>query len=111
MVAIFAASSLPDVPDLPAGLGGGTGHFIGYALLSALAFRAFARAEWRGLTPRAAWQAFALACFYGITDEYHQSFVRNRYPSVEDWLVDALGAAFGIAMVLMVRRVRASRAR
>lgn len=40
-----------------------------------------------------------LCLFYGLTDEYHQSFVAGRTPDVADLRHDGLGAA--LAMVLI----------
>jgi VanZ family protein len=113
MALIFAASSLSTVPSLPGGLAGGTGHFIGYTLLSALAMRAFARGRWSGITGARGWQAVALSALYGVTDEFHQSMVPGRDPSVADWCVDTLGAVVGAALVIaaarLVNRRRADR--
>ena len=105
MAAIFYASSLTDVPGLPGGLSNYTGHFIGYALLGMLALRGFARARWHGLSMRAAIWAVALSAAYGITDEFHQSFVPGRQSTVEDWVADALGAVTGVVLVMLMARV------
>jgi VanZ family protein len=104
MGAIFALSSLSTVPSLPGGLTDYTGHFIGYTLLSALAIRGFARARWSGVNGRSAWQAVVMSSLYGITDEFHQSFVPGRNPSVADWCADTLGACVGVGLVIAVAR-------
>ncbi len=64
------------------------GHFLGYGLLG-LAYR-------RGfkLDRRRTWQAWLLALVYAATDEFHQSFVAGRHPSILDVLLfDGTGAA------------------
>jgi VanZ family protein len=104
MAAIFAASSLSTKPDLPGGLSDSTGHFIGYTLLGALAIRGFAQGRWRGVTGRSAWQAVVMSSLYGVTDEFHQSFVPGRSPSVEDWCVDTLGALTAVVLVMAAAR-------
>ena len=104
MAVIFSASSMSSVPSLPGGLSDYTGHFIGYALLGALAIRGFAQSRWRGMTPRAAWQAVLLSSAYGVTDEIHQGFVPGRSPSVLDWCADSLGAITGAGLVLLLAR-------
>jgi VanZ family protein len=101
MAAIFAASSMSDVPSLPGGLSDYTGHFIGYTLLAVLAIRGFARARWNGVNGRAAWQAVVMSSLYGVTDEIHQSFVPDRTPSVADWCVDTIGACVGVGLVMV----------
>jgi VanZ family protein len=105
MAAIFAASSMTAVPDMPGGLNNYTGHMIGYGLLGGLAFRAFAGATWRGLTTRAAVRAVLLSSAYGVTDEFHQSFVPNRTPDVHDWLADTAGALIVVLALLVLARL------
>ncbi len=39
--------------------------------------------------------AWAAATFYGITDEFHQSFIPGRDASLADAVADSLGAALG----------------
>ncbi len=34
-----------------------------------------------------------ICLFYGISDEFHQSFIPGRYPSIWDIIADLLGAA------------------
>ena len=111
MIAIFAASSMTDVPDLPGGLSNYTGHLIGYGILGAFAIRAFAGATWSGVTRTAAVRAVALSGAYGVTDELHQMYVANRFPDVRDWIFDLVGAVLAVLAVLAlanaVRRRRA----
>jgi VanZ family protein len=105
MGAIFYASSMTAVPDLPGGLTDKTGHLIGYALLSALAIRGFAGAAWSGVTAGAAVRAVLLSAAYGASDEFHQKFVANRTSDVHDWFADVLGALLGVTIALVAARV------
>ena len=43
--------------------------------------------------------AAALALAYGLTDEYHQTFVPGRAATLKDIIVDGIGA-FSAALVL-----------
>lgn len=54
---------------------------------------------------------FALTVLYGASDEVHQAFVTGRTASEQDLGVDALGAALGIAIVLVVDKLWATRQR
>ena len=36
---------------------------------------------------------------YGLSDEWHQSFVPGREPSIGDWLADSLGAVMAVWML------------
>jgi VanZ family protein len=109
MAAIFFASSLTAVPSLPAGLSNYTGHLVGYAVLGALAVRGFAGAAWAGVTPGAVWRAVLLASAYGVTDEWHQVFVPNRFAGADDCLADTAGALVGALAVLAAARALARR--
>jgi len=41
---------------------------------------------------------FLLVALFGLSDEWHQSFVPGRDASVSDWLADLAGAALGLAL-------------
>jgi len=78
-----------------------SGHAIGYALLAAAYWRAFDFRQKRW------WLAWGLAVMYAVTDEFHQSFVPGRNPSMWDVLIfDNLGALVSIALL---RRYKAQR--
>lgn len=73
------------------------GHLVEYGVLAVLL--SYPLRE-RNMTLRTAFVIALLgAVLYGISDEWHQSFVPNRTPSVFDLLVDAVGAT--IALTLM----------
>ncbi|CAG1013677.1 hypothetical protein ANAEL_04770 [Anaerolineales bacterium] len=67
------------------------GHAIGYGLL-ALSYLHFFRYD-----KKRYWLAWLLAVLFSATDEFHQSFVPGRHPSIYDVLIfDNLGAAAGL---------------
>ncbi len=111
MAAIFAFSSLPDPPSAP-GVGDKTQHFAAYAGLGLVTLRATTGGALAGVRAVPAVSAWAIATFYGATDEYHQSFVPGRSSDLADVLADALGAAAAVAgawlsgILLRSRRVR-----
>ena len=106
MAAIFFASSQQDIPDLPGGLSGYTGHFLGYGLLGVLVIRGFAGATWRGVTWRAFVWTVLFCAVYAVTDEWHQSAVPNRFVDPLDWMADVAGAIAGAGVVLAAAHVR-----
>lgn len=75
------------------------GHMVGYALLALLYWRAFdLNREKRGI-------AWLLAVLYAITDEFHQSFVPGRHPSIWDVLIfDNFGALISLWIATRYRK-------
>lgn len=101
MALIFALSSLHEAP-LPPGMTDHFGHSIGYAMLGALLFRALAGARWQGVTIARGVGAVGLSVIYGLSDEWHQSFVPGRSPAWDDVAADFRGALVGAAFVLIL---------
>ena len=75
-----------------------TGHFVEYAVLGLLLWRALdSRLVFGILIPPAQFVAVLLLCaFYATTDEFHQRYVKGREPSVHDVILDSCGAACGL---------------
>lgn len=109
MALIFAFSHRPDLPDvgtLPDALTAVLGHLVAYAVLAGLVWWAVPGLAGR----RRLVVAFAVAVLYGVTDEWHQSFVPGRTPDVLDLVTDAAGAAAGLALAVRLAAARAARA-
>lgn len=104
-LALFIATHLPKeaaVP-LPAQWGDKLLHFSAYMLLALLLATVW---ELAGgvLTIRHLVFAWLAILLYGAFDEISQSFV-GRDCELLDWTADALGAALGLAIFLLLRRV------
>ena len=103
MAGIFLLSSRSHLPDLDGGrdIQSIVGHFVVYAALGGSLAVLLRSLGWSPL--RALLVAIVLATLYGVTDEFHQSFVPNRSTDPKDVLVDLLGATAGAlaAMRLM----------
>ncbi|MBI2836931.1 MAG: VanZ family protein [Acidobacteria bacterium] len=85
MAAIFMLSAMPGGPsELP--IPDYLLHFSVYGILGFLLYRALDGGV-RGVLGAA-----LLGAFYGMTDEFHQSFVPGRDPSLSDWIADAAGS-------------------
>ncbi len=82
-------------------------HVVEFAILAALAYRAFR--TWEGFTSLPAlWGAVvAFTALYGISDEVHQSFIPGRRPSGVDLALDTLGGVVGLALAHALLRGRA----
>lgn len=106
MVALYWASSRPDLTSLPPGVSDKVAHFGAYFVLAALSQRATAGGRWAGVSGRSALAAWAIAAAYGALDEVHQMLTPGRFPAVADWIADALGAAAALVLGLLVAGVR-----
>jgi VanZ family protein len=104
MGALFALSSRPSLG--PAGaIPDWLTHGAAYLLLAWLLCRALAGGLKR-LSPGGAAAALMLATLYGVSDEYHQSFVSGRDASVADVGKDAAGACLGTLLFRRATRRR-----
>lgn len=70
-------------------------HFTEYLILALLTFR-FVRLYQP--IPSAFWVSLLICACYAATDEFHQSFVPGRGPSVRDVMIDTAGAALGLLL-------------
>jgi VanZ family protein len=97
MAVIFWFSSLTQ-PPRPLGVEYTPAHAIGYLGLAVVVVRAIGG----GLPARVGWLRAALALLicvsYGVTDEFHQTFVPGRTADAADLLTDSFGAAIGTAL-------------
>lgn len=64
-------------------------HFLAYFVMGLFAWRAFGHDLVRGRLLFLA--VFSFCSVYGLSDEWHQSFVVGRNSSVLDWLADSTG--------------------
>ncbi|MGC8779503.1 MAG: VanZ family protein, partial [Anaerolineae bacterium] len=88
-------------PDLAPGMPGAeeiAGHLSAYGVLAALVWWALRGA---GSKAPASW-ALLITMLYGATDEFHQSFVPGRTMTVEDLVVDLIGASLALLLVSWV---------
>lgn len=75
-------------------------HGVAFGILAALCAQALEPlGELRSLV-----LAVVLASVYGMTDEFHQTFVEGRTPDVLDWVADTVGAMLFVAGVWFLRR-------
>ncbi|MFK7696204.1 VanZ family protein [Paenibacillus sp. HJGM_3] len=72
------------------------GHFAAYFILSLTFYWALLP---RSLTWGGKGIVLLLCLLYGLSDEYHQSFVADRTPDIMDWRNDGIGAALALAIL------------
>lgn len=108
MAIIFILSSQSDIPGPPDPLLNRifkkSAHAIGYGMLAISYARALAGSGVRQAVPL----ALCFAILYGISDEWHQTFVPNRFGSPFDVLIDTTGASIGLYVWQRTRRAKAA---
>lgn len=76
------------------------GHFVEYAVLAGLLWRAFFRPcidrPWHW---PAAGCSVVTSIVYAVSDEFHQTFVPGRVGSPVDVIIDSIGATCGLAFL------------
>lgn len=78
-------------------------HFVAYAVLGILAGLAAGAARRRRPPMWVRWGGGAAAAWlFGFVDELHQDYVPGRFCSFFDFLVDGLGALFGVVVLATV---------
>ncbi len=92
---LSAQSRLPELTPGAPGLQEILGHWAVFGVLAALWWWALLGAG----VPHALPYALLITVLYGALDEFHQSFVPNRVPSISDWLVDLAGAISGLLIL------------
>ena len=96
MAGIFYFSSLPgtqltiELPDKPI-------HLFLYLFMGLLVVRALSGGLPARISSAVAGGALVVTVGYGVTDEFHQSFVPGRSADLQDLYADMAGAALGVS--------------
>jgi VanZ family protein len=110
---IFVLSSQAWLPGPPGGLTDKHGHALTFGVLTLACLFGMAGGVWQRVTGRMAVLAMLLAVVYGVSDEWHQSFVPGRMADAADVAADAAGAVVAAGLgwawaILLRRRARRS---
>jgi VanZ family protein len=110
MAVIFYFSHQPaSAVAIPFGAPDYVGHATGYAVLGLAYVFGLTGGRPAGATWRVAALATVLGLAYGLTDEWHQSFIPGRLPSVSDVVADMVGAGLGAVAATVWAARRAPR--
>ena len=102
MALVYGLSAQATLPAVES-VGDKLVHVGAYALFGLLCLRAF-HGGFGELRYGPAILAMSTAALYGALDEWHQSFVPGRDPSVLDWVADVSGAGLSLLFVLWLSR-------
>lgn len=108
MLGIFVLSSLPSA-RIPGAISDKLVHAVFYGGLAVVTLRATAGGRAAGLGLVSMGVAWLIATLYGVSDEWHQSFVPGRSADADDVVADAVGAAIAVVAVGAFGIIRRSR--
>jgi len=112
-VTLFVLSSRPWLTGPPGGLSDKHIHALAFGLLALACLFGLVHGQWRRVDLRWAVVAAVMASLYGVSDEWHQSFVPGRTADWADVRADAIGAVIaagaGWAWAILLRRRTAAR--
>ena len=80
------------------------GHLTEYAIFALLAARAFRTSSHDGLRNHWFATSLLLVALYSLSDEFHQSFVPSRTPSIYDSMIDTFGGLIALAVIVVRKR-------
>ena len=103
LIVVFSSMSSPPAPDPRVLKPDKLWHFLEYAVLGLLCFRAFANTPNLGLSRHPYLLMIAVVAVFGATDELHQYFVPGREASPFDWMADVGGGIIAAAGVRIVK--------
>jgi VanZ family protein len=84
-------------------------HVAEYAILALLLFRAAVwMTNFRWSVPILCLLVWTVCLFVAITDEFHQTFVPSRGPSIRDIIIDSSGAIIGLLIASVFARSRST---
>ncbi len=75
-------------------------HAGAYFIMALLAWISFK--QWVNGSTLLALLSVSFCSLYGISDEWHQSFVEGRRPDVIDWVADTSGASLAVFLQLVL---------
>ncbi|MCX7829687.1 MAG: VanZ family protein [Acidobacteria bacterium] len=92
-------------PPIPFKLESNLLHYPEYALFSFLLLRALHSGRREKVSLKNTVLALVFSIIFGMLDEFHQAFVPERVPELQDLLRDGIGAAIGILLFLLFNYV------
>lgn len=76
-------------------------HFGAYFIMGILAWRSFKFMP--GKPSIRALLSILFCSLYGISDEWHQSFIEGRFSDIADWVADTSGAGLAVFSLYKLR--------
>ncbi len=101
MGGIFYLSHIPELPKVDFGLHyeDKIAHIFAYLVLGLTLILALKGSFIHLSRKKIFWLVILIGSFYGISDEFHQSFVPGRYVEFLDWVADITGIFLSLTML------------
>jgi VanZ family protein len=80
-------------------------HLTEYAIFALLLYSSLLKDETEAWRPRTALVSVLITGLYSLSDEFHQSFVPGRGPSLKDCALDTAGAILAMLGVYLLTRL------
>ena len=105
-IILLIATTVPE-PEVPSfGVGDKFKHFGAYLGLAVLlSFTLHYQNKNLLFKKYFLFAAWIIATFYGMLDEFHQSFIPGRSAEFLDWFADAVGAAAGCIFIYYLMKI------
>ena len=103
---IFFVSSLPSesIQKIGVSFDDFILHTIEYSIFGFLLSRAFLKENYQ-LNWKINIMIILIGVLYGLSDEFHQSFVPGRYTELSDFIADSSGVMIGLILFLFKGRI------
>jgi len=84
-------------------------HFAAYTVLGFLGMGSVRATAHHGYRPAQAWLVCLLVGLYGVSDEFHQSFIPGRMADILDVAADVAGGLLGTWLMYYLARLASRR--
>jgi VanZ family protein len=88
--------------SIPMGAPDYVAHGVSYAGLGVMLMRGLAGGRLSAMTWRLVLLATLLGGLYGVSDEFHQSFIPGRHASLSDIVADTVGTFVGASVAALI---------
>ena len=107
LVAIFILSHQPKAPfiEITFEYEDKLLHFLAYFILGISLIMASVANLQKASNKKLAIAVLLIGMIYGLSDEFHQSFVPGRDSSIFDWFADCLGLILSLSFLNLIRKL------
>ena len=95
----------PHMPDLGFDFGDKLLHALAYFIYG-ISLIMFIQANFRTMSRKQILiAALGFGLLFGLSDEYHQSFIPGRMAGIDDWIADSIGILISLLLINPIKRI------